>query len=100
MYERRFKNRVRVTPLRSQEYFSYSPPLKNLESDNNFYKEVNEHIRTILRALETTAQGISSLRTCSGDAHGRERGFPKIDLRIARLAVNAANTLSKLNLIQ
>ena len=62
--------------------------------NDKFSDEMNEQIRTILTALSTLSQGIGSLRTCMGDAHGREVGFPQIDIRIARLAVNSANTLS------
>jgi len=29
-----------------------------------------------------------------GDAHGRERGYRRIDPRIARLAINSASTVS------
>lgn len=62
--------------------------------NDKFSDEMNEQIRTILTALSTLSQGIGSLRTCIGDAHGREAGFPRIDIRIARLAVNSANTIS------
>jgi hypothetical protein len=34
------------------------------------------------------------LRTHGGDAHGREKGFKRIDARIARLALNAASTIA------
>lgn len=61
---------------------------------DGFPSEVAEHVRTILGALATIAQGIATLRTCGGDAHGHERGAPRIDVRIARLAVNAASTLA------
>lgn len=61
---------------------------------NQSTAEINVQIRTIMGALPTVVQGISALRTCAGDAHGRERGFPEIDIKTARLAVNAANTLS------
>jgi hypothetical protein len=51
-------------------------------------------VRTILSGLITTTQGIGSLRTHAGDAHGRERGYSRIDERIARLAIHSASTLS------
>lgn len=38
--------------------------------------------------------GIGSLRTHVGDAHGREKGFVRIDARIARLAIHSASTVS------
>ncbi|WP_446686926.1 abortive infection family protein [Paracoccus niistensis] len=36
--------------------------------------------------------GVGSLRTHGGDAHGRERGYARIDARIARLSIHAAST--------
>ena len=53
---------------------------------------VAEDVRNILSGLITAIQGIGSLRTHAGDAHGRERGFNRIDARIARLAINSAST--------
>jgi hypothetical protein len=35
-----------------------------------------------------------ALRTHGGDAHGRERGFARIDYRIASLAIHAASTVA------
>jgi hypothetical protein len=40
------------------------------------------------------AKGIGSLRTHAGDAHGRERGYGRIDARIARLAIHTSSTLA------
>jgi hypothetical protein len=40
------------------------------------------------------AKGIGALRTHGGDAHGRERGFRRIDARIARLGINAAGSVA------
>src|SRR3546814_19748416 len=51
-------------------------------------------IRQTLSGLTSVAKGIGALRTHGGDAHGREKGFRRIDARIARLAVNAASTLA------
>lgn len=56
--------------------------------------EEDADIRAILGCLGTTAGSVGSLRTKTGDAHGREHGHRRIDSRIARLAVNAASTLS------
>lgn len=55
---------------------------------------VAQDIRKVLSGLSTTAEGIGSLRTHGGDAHGRERGHPMIDPRIARLAIHAASTIA------
>ncbi|XDA98691.1 abortive infection family protein [Sulfitobacter sp. LCG007] len=52
--------------------------------------EVEADVRTILSALGNSIQGIGALRSHSGTAHGRERGFRRLDPRIARLAVNSS----------
>ena len=53
---------------------------------------IADDVRKILSGLATIVEGIGALRTHGGDAHGRERGYSRIDSRIASLAVNAANT--------
>ncbi len=55
---------------------------------------IQDDVRQILGGLTTVSKGIGALRTHGGDAHGRERGHPRIDTRIARLAIHAASTLS------
>jgi abortive infection Abi-like protein len=56
--------------------------------------EIEADIRQALGGLTSVAKGIGALRTHAGDAHGRERGFRRIDGRIARLAINAASSIS------
>lgn len=56
--------------------------------------EIAADVRQVLGGLTTTAKGIGALRTHAGDAHGRERGFKRIDGRIARLAIHGASTLA------
>lgn len=56
--------------------------------------EVEADIRQTLSGLTSVAKGIGALRTHGGDAHGREKGFRRIDARIARLALNAASSLA------
>lgn len=56
--------------------------------------EVEADIRQVLGGLTSVAKGIGALRTHAGDAHGREKGFKRIDARIARLAINAASSLA------
>lgn len=56
--------------------------------------EIAEDVKAILGGLATITQGIGALRTKFGDAHGRERGYFRIDGRIADLAINAASTIS------
>ena len=56
--------------------------------------EVEADVRTILAALGNTVQGIGALRTHAGSAHGREKGFRRVDPRIARLAVSSATNIA------
>ncbi len=53
--------------------------------------EVIDDVRMVLQGLSSMIQGIGALRTHAGDAHGRERGYRRIDARIARLAVHSAS---------
>jgi len=55
---------------------------------------IADDVRKVLSGLHTVIQGIGALRTHGGDAHGRERGFVRIDERIANLAIHAASTVS------
>ncbi len=41
----------------------------------------------------TVVEGIGALRTHGGDAHGRERGYVRIDPRIASLSINSASVV-------
>ena len=49
-------------------------------------------VRQILSGLATVIGGVGALRTHGGDAHGREKGYARIDARIARLSIHAAST--------
>lgn len=51
-------------------------------------------VRNVLSGLNTAVSGIGALRTHGGDAHGRERGFKRIDTRIAKLAINSASAVA------
>jgi hypothetical protein len=55
---------------------------------------IAEDVRRILGGLGTVVEGIGALRTHGGDAHGRERGFARVDHRIASLAIHAASTVA------
>jgi hypothetical protein len=57
-------------------------------------QEIEADIRQTLSGLTSVAKGIGALRTHGGDAHGRQKGFRRIDGRIARLAINAASSLA------
>jgi hypothetical protein len=56
--------------------------------------EIEQDVRQVLGGLTSVAKGIGALRTHAGDAHGRERGFRRIDARIAGLAITAASSLA------
>ena len=49
-------------------------------------------VQKIFSGLQSLIEGIGALRTHGGDAHGREKGFTRIDGRIASLAVNSSIT--------
>jgi hypothetical protein len=71
-----------------QEPLGLSPGRTNLPA------EIEADIRQVLGGLTSVAKGVGALRTHGGDAHGRERGFRRIDARIARLAIHSASTLA------
>ena len=54
--------------------------------------EIADDVKMVLGGLASMVQGIGALRTHAGDAHGRERGFKRIDARIARLAIHSASS--------
>ncbi|WP_438591027.1 abortive infection family protein, partial [Klebsiella aerogenes] len=51
-------------------------------------------VKAVLSGLVTSVQGIGSLRTHVGGAHGKERGFRRIDPRIAKLAIHSASAIA------
>jgi hypothetical protein len=55
---------------------------------------IADDVRKILSGLATVVEGIGALRTHGGDAHGRERGYKRLDRRIASLAIHAASTIA------
>jgi hypothetical protein len=71
-----------------QEPLGLSPARTDLPT------EIAGDVRQILGGLTSVAKGIGALRTHGGDAHGREKGFRRMDERIARLAINAASSLA------
>lgn len=56
--------------------------------------EIEQDVRQVLGGLTSTLKGVGALRTHGGDAHGREKGFRRMDARIARLALNSASTIA------
>lgn len=71
-----------------QEPLGLSPGRSDLPS------EIEADIRQVLGGLTSVAKGVGALRTHAGDAHGRERGYRRIDTRIARLAINSAASIA------
>ena len=69
------------SPVR--EYLNFDPT--RVESDD---------LKQIISGLVTTVDGIGSLRTHAGRAHGRGRVWYRIDPRHGLLAVNAASTVA------
>ena len=59
---------------------------------NDLPNDVVGDVRMVLQGLSSMIQGIGALRTHAGDAHGRERGFRRLDARIARLAIHSASS--------
>jgi hypothetical protein len=55
---------------------------------------IADDVRKVLNGLATVVEGVGSLRTHGGDAHGRERGYTRIDRRIASLAIHSASTVA------
>lgn len=72
-------------------YRAVRDPLALSPGRENLPAEVAEDVRLVLSGLHTVIQGIGALRTHAGDAHGRERGYRRIDARIARLAIHSAS---------
>jgi hypothetical protein len=71
-----------------QEPLNLSPGRMDLPA------EIEADIRQVLGGLTSVAKGIGALRTHAGDAHGREKGYRRIDSRIARFAINAASSIA------
>jgi hypothetical protein len=72
-------------------YKAVRDPLALSPGREDLPAEVAEDVRQFLSGLHTVIQGIGALRTHAGDAHGRERGFRRIDARIARLSIHSAS---------
>jgi Abortive infection C-terminus len=71
-----------------QEPLNLSPGRMDLPA------EIENDVRQVLGGLTSVTKGIGALRTHAGDAHGREKGFRRIDTRIARFAINAASSIA------
>ncbi|MGR9363662.1 abortive infection family protein (plasmid) [Rhizobium leguminosarum] len=71
-----------------REPLGLDPVKEGLASD------IVNDVRSVLSGLVTSVQGIGSLRTHAGGAHGKEKGFRRIDPRIAKLAIHSASAIA------
>lgn len=56
-------------------------------------EQVDEDLKKILSGLTSVVDGLATARTHAGSAHGHGRQIYNLQVRHARLAVNAAHTL-------
>jgi hypothetical protein len=56
--------------------------------------DIVNDVKSVLSGLVTSVQSIGSLRTHVGGAHGKEKGFRRIDARIAKLSIHAASAIA------
>lgn len=75
-------------------YQAVREPLGLTPDKEGVSDDIATDVRTILGGLNSVVNGVGALRTHGGDAHGRERGYRRIDPRIARLAIHSASTVS------
>lgn len=75
-------------------YRAVREPLGLSPERSDLSSEIIDDVRKVLNGLATAIEGIGALRTHAGNAHGRERGFRRIDARIARLAIHSASTVA------
>ena len=75
-------------------YNALKKPLDLSPDRSDIDSRIAGDVQKVLSGLLTVIGGIGSLRTHGSDAHGRERGFARLDPRIARLSIDAASTLA------
>jgi hypothetical protein len=75
-------------------YKSVREPLGLTTTASKYPKEISADIIKIMSGLITAVEGIAALRTHAGDAHGREKGYTRIDTRIASLSIHSASTIA------
>lgn len=78
----------------SSLYKAIREPLGLDPTKEGLAPEIVNDVRAVLSGLVTSIQGIGSLRTHAGGAHGKERGFRRIDPRIAKLAIHSASAIA------
>jgi hypothetical protein len=96
LLESLFKTYIEEENLQMPSEQSIKPLWKVVRSDLKFEPSVteDEDLRTILKGLGAIVEGLGSLRTHKGSAHGRGKVKYKIKPRHARLAAHAAFTLA------
>lgn len=75
-------------------YKAVRKPLGLTPDKSSFPSEIANDVLTILGGLTTVVEGVGALRTHGGDAHGREKGYSRIDTRIASLSIHAASSVA------
>lgn len=75
-------------------YRAVREPLGLSPTKEGLPDNIADDVRNVLSGLVTAVQSIGALRTHGGDAHGRERGFRRVDARIARLAIHSASAVA------
>jgi hypothetical protein len=75
-------------------YQAVREPLGLTPDKTGVSDDIANDVRTILGGLNSVVNGVGALRTHGGDAHGRERGYRRIDPPIARLAIYSASAVS------
>lgn len=96
LLESLFKIYIEETGLEMPSEESIKPLWKAIRKDLNLDPALVEDadLKTILTGLAATVEGIGSLRTHKGSAHGRGKTVYKLKPRHARLTAHAAFTLA------
>jgi hypothetical protein len=75
-------------------YRAVREPLGLSPTKEGLSEEIVNDVKAVLSGLVTAVQSIGALRTHAGGAHGKERGFRRIDARIAKLAIHSASAVA------
>ncbi|MFZ0821860.1 MAG: abortive infection family protein [Candidatus Acidiferrales bacterium] len=96
LLESLFKYYIEEKNLEMPSEQSIRPLWKTIRKDLNFDPAMTEDndLKAVLTGLASIVEGIGSLRTHKGSAHGRGKTVYKLQPRHARLAAHAAFTLA------
>jgi hypothetical protein len=96
LLEALFKYYIEEKNLEPPSEQSVKPLWKTIRKDFNFDPVTTEDndLKTILTGLASIVEGVGSLRTHKGSAHGRGKTVYKLEPRHARLTAHAAFTLA------